>query len=60
MASGWLVSGTGLRIGSQRGGLRMRTARGRANRAVRIKGVKGVKSVKGVKGIKGVKSVKKP
>ncbi|MEU0988431.1 MULTISPECIES: rod shape-determining protein MreD [unclassified Streptomyces] len=40
VASGWLSSGTGLRIGSQRGGLRMKTARTRAARAGRIKGVK--------------------
>lgn len=46
VSTGWLAGGTGLRIGSQRGGLRLRTARGRANRAVRIKGVKGVKNVK--------------
>ncbi|MDJ0384687.1 rod shape-determining protein MreD [Streptomyces sp. G-G2] len=52
VASGWLSGGTGLRIGSQRGGLRMKTARGRANKAVRIKGVKGVKGVKSVKGVK--------
>ncbi|MFF2193415.1 rod shape-determining protein MreD [Streptomyces sp. NPDC058157] len=49
VASGWLAGGTGLRIGSQRGGLRMMTARGRANRAGRIKGVKGVKGVKSVR-----------
>jgi rod shape-determining protein MreD len=49
VSSGWLAGGTGLRIGSQRGGLRLRTARGRANRAGRIKGVKGVKGVKSVK-----------
>ncbi|WP_329195180.1 MULTISPECIES: rod shape-determining protein MreD [unclassified Streptomyces] len=46
VSSGWLAGGTGLRIGSQRGGLRLKTARGRANRAGRIKGVKGVKSVR--------------
>jgi rod shape-determining protein MreD len=47
VSSGWLAGGTGLRIGSQRGGLRLRNGRGRAaNRAGRIKGVKGVKSVK--------------
>ncbi|MEO3973410.1 rod shape-determining protein MreD [Streptomyces sp. CAU 1734] len=40
VSSGWLASGTGLRIGTQRGGLRMRTARSRASRAGRIKGVK--------------------
>ncbi|MBT2449163.1 rod shape-determining protein MreD [Streptomyces sp. ISL-43] len=49
IASGWLAGGTGLRIGSQRGGLRMKTARSRANRAGRIKGVKGIKGVKSVK-----------
>ncbi|MFF3211059.1 rod shape-determining protein MreD [Streptomyces sp. NPDC002886] len=49
VASGWLAGGTGLRIGSQRGGLRMKTARSRANRAGRIKGVKGIKGVKSVK-----------
>lgn len=46
LSSGWFAGGTGLRIGSQRGGLRLKTARGRANRAGRIKGVKGVKSVR--------------
>ncbi|WP_055712846.1 rod shape-determining protein MreD [Streptomyces torulosus] len=40
VSAGWLSSGTGLRIGSQRGGLRMRAARSRAARAGRIKGVK--------------------
>ncbi|MGW0699335.1 rod shape-determining protein MreD [Streptomyces sp. NPDC002867] len=40
VASGWLTSGTGLRIGSQRSGLRIRAARTRAARAGRIKGVK--------------------
>ncbi|MEU3476910.1 rod shape-determining protein MreD [Streptomyces sp. NPDC033754] len=40
VASGWLSSGTGLRIGNQRGGLRVKAARGRASRAGRIKGVK--------------------
>ncbi|MGW4029039.1 rod shape-determining protein MreD [Streptomyces sp. NPDC004838] len=40
VASGLLSSGTGLRIGGQRGGLRMKTARARAARAGRIKGVK--------------------
>ncbi|MFE9259072.1 rod shape-determining protein MreD [Streptomyces sp. NPDC006879] len=40
VASGWLAGGTGLRIGSQRGGLRIRAARSRAQRAGRIKGVK--------------------
>ncbi|MFE4449687.1 rod shape-determining protein MreD [Streptomyces sp. NPDC056796] len=40
VAAGWLASGTGLRIGSQRGGMRLRAARGRAARAGRIKGVK--------------------
>jgi rod shape-determining protein MreD len=40
VASGWLSSGTGLSIGHQRGGLRMRAARARVARAGRIKGVK--------------------
>ncbi|MDG5807765.1 rod shape-determining protein MreD [Streptomyces ossamyceticus] len=40
VSAGWLSSGTGLRIGSQRGGLRMKAARSRAARAGRIKGVK--------------------
>ncbi|MFC9732768.1 rod shape-determining protein MreD [Streptomyces roseolus] len=40
VASGWLASGTGLRIGTQRGGLRVKAARTRAGRAGRIKGVK--------------------
>ncbi|MEU8676338.1 rod shape-determining protein MreD [Streptomyces sp. NPDC048560] len=40
VAAGWLSSGTGLRIGSQRGGLRVKAARNRAARAGRIKGVK--------------------
>ncbi|MFI6350736.1 rod shape-determining protein MreD [Streptomyces sp. NPDC050560] len=40
VASGWLSSGTGLSIGNQRGGLRMRAARARVARAGRIKGVK--------------------
>lgn len=39
VSSGWLSSGTGLRIGPQRGG-RMRTVRARTARAARIKGVK--------------------
>ncbi|MEU6864901.1 rod shape-determining protein MreD [Streptomyces sp. NPDC046876] len=52
VSSGWLAGGTGLRIGSQRGGLRLMTARNRANRAGRIKGVKSVKSMKSVKSIK--------
>ncbi|GAA3371547.1 rod shape-determining protein MreD [Streptomyces sannanensis] len=39
VSSGWMSSGTGLRIGSQRG-LRVRVARNRALRAGRIKGVK--------------------
>ncbi|WP_030159360.1 rod shape-determining protein MreD [Streptomyces sp. NRRL S-244] len=49
VSSGWLAGGTGLRIGSQRGGLRRGLARGRANKAGRIKGVKGIKGVKSVK-----------
>ncbi|MFF9014912.1 rod shape-determining protein MreD [Streptomyces sp. NPDC014870] len=40
VASGWLKSGTGLQIGNQRGGLRVKAARTRAARAGRIKGVK--------------------
>ncbi|KDQ67248.1 MULTISPECIES: rod shape-determining protein MreD [Streptomyces] len=40
VAAGWLASGTGLRIGGQQNGLRVRAARGRAARAGRIKGVK--------------------
>ncbi|GAA2433715.1 rod shape-determining protein MreD [Streptomyces lavendulocolor] len=40
VASGFLANGTGLRIGEQRGVLRMRAARNRAARAGRIKGVK--------------------
>jgi len=41
VAAGWLSSsGTGLRIGGQRGGLRIKAARSRASRAGRIKGVK--------------------
>ncbi|MFI7239232.1 rod shape-determining protein MreD [Streptomyces cyaneofuscatus] len=40
VAAGWLASGTGLRIGNQRGGLRAKAARNRAARAGRIKGVK--------------------
>ncbi|MGW0393973.1 rod shape-determining protein MreD [Streptomyces sp. NPDC003042] len=46
VSSGWLAGGTGLRIGSQRGGLRLRSSRSLANKAGRIKGVKGVKSVR--------------
>jgi rod shape-determining protein MreD len=43
ISSGWLSSGTGLRIGSQRGGLgglKVKAARARSARAGRIKGVK--------------------
>ncbi|MFC9845141.1 rod shape-determining protein MreD [Streptomyces sp. NPDC060223] len=40
VAAGWLSSGTGLRIGSQRGGLRVKAAKARVARAGRIKGVK--------------------
>jgi rod shape-determining protein MreD len=40
VAAGWISSGTGLRIGSQRGGLRMKAAKARVARAGRIKGVK--------------------
>lgn len=39
-AAGWRSPGTGLRIGRQRGGLRVKAARTRAARAGRIKGVK--------------------
>ncbi|MFJ5259731.1 rod shape-determining protein MreD [Streptomyces sp. NPDC088387] len=43
ISSGWLSSGTGLRIGNQRGGLgglKVKAARARVARAGRIKGVK--------------------
>ncbi|MEU8886532.1 rod shape-determining protein MreD [Streptomyces sp. NPDC048442] len=40
VSAGWLSSGTGLRIGEQKGGLRLRAARSRASKAGRIKGVK--------------------
>ncbi|WP_434589430.1 rod shape-determining protein MreD [Streptomyces sp. A5-4] len=40
VASGWMSSGTGLSIGNQRGGLRLKAARSRAAKAGRIKGVK--------------------
>ncbi|MFE6283475.1 rod shape-determining protein MreD [Streptomyces sp. NPDC057877] len=43
ISSGWLSSGTGLRIGAQRGGLgglKVKAARARVARAGRIKGVK--------------------
>lgn len=40
IAAGWLSAGTGLRIGRQRGGLKVRTTRARMARAGRIKGVK--------------------
>ncbi|MEU8588125.1 rod shape-determining protein MreD [Streptomyces sp. NPDC048664] len=40
VATGWLSSGTGLRIGSQRGVLRVKAAKARVARAGRIKGVK--------------------
>ncbi|MGW7049252.1 rod shape-determining protein MreD [Streptomyces avermitilis] len=40
VSSGWLSSGTGLRIGGQRGGLRAKAAKARVARAGRIKGVK--------------------
>ncbi|MFF5185188.1 rod shape-determining protein MreD [Streptomyces sp. NPDC000345] len=40
LSSGWLSSGTGLRIGGRRGGMKLRAARSRATRAGRIKGVK--------------------
>src|SRR5690606_5793699 len=38
IASGWLSGGTGLRIGDQRGGLRVKTARARVATAGRIQG----------------------
>ncbi|MFH8485725.1 rod shape-determining protein MreD [Streptomyces longisporoflavus] len=40
VSAGWLSSGTGLRIGNQRGGMRMKAAKARVARAGRIKGVK--------------------
>jgi rod shape-determining protein MreD len=40
ISSGWLSSGTGLKIGGQRGGLRDEDGRARVARAGRIKGVK--------------------
>ncbi|RFC74323.1 rod shape-determining protein MreD [Streptomyces sp. AcE210] len=40
VTAGWLSSGTGLRIGNQRGGIRLKAARARTARAGRIKGVK--------------------
>ncbi|MFE9097665.1 rod shape-determining protein MreD [Streptomyces sp. NPDC007264] len=40
VSSGWLSAGTGLRIGGQRGVLRVRAAKARVARAGRIKGVK--------------------
>ncbi|MDT0439053.1 MULTISPECIES: rod shape-determining protein MreD [Streptomyces] len=40
ISNGWLSSGTGLRVGGQRGGIKMRAVRARASRAGRIKGVK--------------------
>ncbi|MET9429514.1 MULTISPECIES: rod shape-determining protein MreD [unclassified Streptomyces] len=40
VSTGWMASGTGLRIGRQRSGLRIKAARSRAARAGRIKGVK--------------------
>ncbi|GGN55255.1 rod shape-determining protein MreD [Streptomyces albiflavescens] len=40
VSAGWLSSGTGLRIGRQRGGLRVKAAKARVARAGRIKGVK--------------------
>ncbi|WP_374773953.1 rod shape-determining protein MreD [Streptomyces sp. NBC_01310] len=57
VSAGWLAGGTGLRIGSQRGGLRLMTARSRANKAGRIKGVKAVKTIKPVKSVKSVKKL---
>ncbi|WP_037675595.1 rod shape-determining protein MreD [Streptomyces griseus] len=40
ISSGWLSGGTGLKIGGQRTGLRVKAARSRVARAGRIKGVK--------------------
>ncbi|MCX4739180.1 rod shape-determining protein MreD [Streptomyces antibioticus] len=40
LSSGWLSAGTGLRIGGQRGGLKMKVTKARVARAGRIKGVK--------------------
>jgi rod shape-determining protein MreD len=40
ISSGWLSGGTGLRIGGQRNGMRVKAARARMARAGRIKGVK--------------------
>ncbi len=40
ISSGWFSGGTGLRIGGQRGGLKVKAARARTARAGRIKGVK--------------------
>jgi len=40
VSTGWLASGTGLRIGGQRGGLRAKAVKARMARAGRIKGVK--------------------
>jgi rod shape-determining protein MreD len=40
VSAGWISSGTGLRIGNQRGGLRVKAAKARVARAGRIKGVK--------------------
>ncbi|MBN0046312.1 rod shape-determining protein MreD [Streptomyces actuosus] len=40
ISSGWLAGGTGLKIGGQRNGLRVKAARARTARAGRIKGVK--------------------
>jgi len=40
VSAGWLSSGTGLSIGRQRGGLRVKAAKARVARAGRIKGVK--------------------
>ncbi|MFE9681657.1 rod shape-determining protein MreD [Streptomyces sp. NPDC006285] len=40
VAAGWLSSGTGLRVGGRRGGLKVKAARARMARAGRIKGVK--------------------
>ncbi|WP_424213789.1 rod shape-determining protein MreD [Streptomyces sp. BI20] len=65
VAAGWLAGGTGLRVGSKRGGLRSRGAARRADRALKAHG-KGsmslakAKPVKGLKTVKGVPGVRKP
>ncbi|MFF2845755.1 rod shape-determining protein MreD [Streptomyces sp. NPDC058001] len=51
VAAGWLSSGTGLRIGDQRGGLRGKLAKARVARAGRVKVAKTAR-IKGLKGVK--------